>query len=392
MIELLKGVRVVDLTRLLPGPLCTGYLADMGADVIKVEDTSMGDYTRWDMPRCKENSFFFLLMNRNKKSIKLNLKAPEGREVFNRLVRDADVVIEQFRPGVVENLGIDYASVKKIKPDIVYCSLTGFGQSGPYKDKAGHDINYIGYSGILGQTARRAGIPVIPGIQIADESGGTLMAAMGILAALIGRQKTGEGRGVDVGMMDGAFSLMIIGLGHFFGYGQAPKGGDGLLTGGAPCYDVYETKDGRYMALGALEPKFWSTFCAAVGRPELTKEQFPTGQRREEIRSAVEAIFKEKTRDEWVAFLTNVDACCTPVLELHESVANEHLKERGMIFEMDHPVEGRIPQLGFPIKFSDSSFEVKMPPPMWGEHTEEILTELKYSKQEIEHLKTKKVI
>ncbi|MEW6442296.1 MAG: CaiB/BaiF CoA-transferase family protein [bacterium] len=392
MIELLEGIRIVDLTRLLPGPLCTMYLADMGAEVIKIEDTTSGDYTRWDPPKVKENSAFFLLMNRNKKSMRLNLKAPEGREVFCRLVRGADVIVEQFRPGVVEKLGIDYASMKAIRPGIVYCSLTGYGQDGPYRDRAAHDINYIGYAGLLGQTARRGGVPVVPGLQVADEAGGSLMAAMGILAALIGRQRSGRGRYVDVGMLDGVLSLMIIGLGHLFGYGQSPGRGDGLLTGGAPCYDVYETKDGRFMALGALEPKFWKEFCTAVGRPELVRDQFPGGQRREEVRREVEAIFRERTRDEWSAFFARVDACCTPVLDLGETVEDAHVRARGMVFEMDHPVEGRIRQLGFPIKFSDSAFEVRRPPPMWGEHTEEVLKELSYTNDEIKRLREKGVI
>jgi crotonobetainyl-CoA:carnitine CoA-transferase CaiB-like acyl-CoA transferase len=392
MIELLKGIRILDLTRLLPGPLCTMYLADMGAEVIKIEDTVSGDYTRWDAPKVKENSAFFLLINRNKKSMRLNLKVPEGLEAFRRLVLQADVIIEQFRPGVVEKLGVDYASTKKINPGIVYCSLTGFGQDGPYRDLAAHDINYIGYAGLLGQTGRRDGTPALPGLQVADEAGGSLMAAMGILAALIGRQKTGEGRYVDVGMMDGVLSLMVISLGMLFGSGQTPGRGDGLLTGGAPCYDVYETRDGRFMALGALEPKFWKGFCQAVGHPELVKDQFPTGPRSEEVRAAVRAIFKEKSRDEWAEFFSRFDVCCTPVLDLKESIENEQVRAREMVFDLDHPVEGRIKQLGFPIKFSQSTFEVKLPPPMWGEQTEEILRSLQYSGEEIVRLRENKVI
>lgn len=392
MIRLLEGIRILDLTRLLPGPLCTMYLADMGADVIKIEDTEAGDYTRWDSPKVKNTSAFFLLLNRNKRSMRLNLKVPEGRAVFCRLVEGADVIVEQFRPGVVQKLGIDYASMKAIRPEIVYCSLTGFGQTGPYRDRAAHDINYIGYAGLLGQTGRRGGMPVLPGVQVADEAGGSLMAAMGILAALIGRQRTGEGRYVDVAMLDGVLSLMVIAFGHFIGYGSPPGRGEGLLTGGVPCYDVYETRDGRFMALGALEPKFWKAFCTLVGRPDLVKDQFPSGPRREEVRRAVEAIFRERTRDEWVEVLSGVDACCSPVLELHESVQDEHVKARGMIFEMEHPVEGPLKQLGFPIQFSDATFEVTRPAPMWGEHTEEILAALRYSDAEIRLLREKGAI
>ncbi|MFC1824522.1 CaiB/BaiF CoA transferase family protein [Thermodesulfobacteriota bacterium] len=392
MIDLLKGTKILDLSRQLPGPLCSMYLADMGAEVLKIEDTIGGDITRWDPPIIKENSAFFLLINRNKKSLKLNLKAPEGYEIFCRLLKDADVVIEQFRPGVVERLKVDYQTLIKLKPDLVYCSLTGFGQDSPYKLKAAHDLNYIGFAGLLGQTGRRSGRPIIPGIQVADEAGGSLMAAMGILAAIIGRQKTGKGKYIDVSMMDSVFSLMVIGLGTLFGNNETTGRGEGLLTGGTPCYDVYETKDGRFMALGALEEKFWTNFCHAVERPDLVKDQFAEGTRLEEVRKEVEAIFKEKTRDEWESFFAEVDACCTPVLELHESIEDKHILDRKMVFEMDHPIEGKIKQLGFPIRFSDSSFEVKSLPPMWGEHTQEILTSLGFSEEDIQKLKEKKVI
>jgi len=392
MIDLLGGIKVLDLSRLLPGPLCSMFLADMGAEVIKIEDTQSGDYTRWDSPKAKENSTFFLLINRNKKSMRLNLKEPEGYEIFCKLAKKADVILEQFRPGVAEKLRIDYPTLKKMNPRLIYCSLTGFGQDGPYKDKAAHDINYIGYAGLLGQTGRRKGPPVIPGIQVADEAGGSLMAAMGILAALVGRERRGHGEYIDVSMMDGVLSLMIIGMGVLFGTQETPGRGDMFLTGGAPCYDVYETRDGKFMALGALEPKFWGNFCMKVGRPDLIKDQFPQGKRKDEVRQAVEAIFKGKSRDEWTDFFSDKDACCTPVLELHEAVQNEQTKARGMIFDLDHPYEGRIKQIGFPIKFGTSTFETRLPPPMWGEHTEEILVELGYCPEDLKRFREKRVI
>jgi len=392
MIDLLQGIRVLDLSRLLPGPLCSMFLADMGAEVIKIEDTQSGDYTRWDPPKAKENSTFFLLINRNKKSMRLNLKEPEGYEIFCRLVETADIVLEQFRPGVVQKLKIDYPTMQRINPGLIYCSLTGFGQDGPYKDKAAHDINYIGYAGLLGQTGRRKGPPVIPGIQVADEAGGSLMAAMGILAAMVGRARRGYGEYIDVSMMDGVLSLMVIGMGVLFGTQETPGCGDTLLTGGTPCYDVYETKDGKFMALGALEPKFWENFCNVVGRPDLVKDQFSQGKRRDEVRQAVGEIFKGKARDEWSDFFSDKDACCTPVLELHEAIKDEHVRARNMVFDLDHPFEGRIQQLGFPIKFGSSTFETRLPPPMWGEHTEEILKELRYSPEDLEGFKAKGVI
>lgn len=392
MIELLQGIKILDLSRLLPGPLCSMYLADMGAEVIKIEDNIVGDYTRWDPPKAKENSVFFLMINRNKKSIRLNLKEPEGYEIFCKMVKDADVVLEQFRPGVVEKLKVDYSTLKKINPGLVYCSLTGFGQDGPYRDMAAHDLNYIGYAGLLGQTGRRGGPPVIPGTQTADQAGGSLMAVMGILAALLGRGKTGKGEYVDVSMTDGVFSLMPISLGIMFGTNETSERGEAFLTGGSPCYDVYETKDEKFMALGALEPKFWGNFCKAVKLDDLIEHQFPKGEMLDDVRRKVEAVFKKKTRDDWTNFFSEVDACCTPVLELHETVQNEQLLSRRMILDMEHPVEGNIKQLGFPIKFENYNFEIKSPPPMWGEHTDEILFSLGYSEEDIKRLRDKKVL
>jgi len=392
MIELLKGVKILDLSRLLPGPLCSLFLADMGADVLKIEDTGAGDYTRWDLPKIKENSAFFLMLNRNKKSMRLNLKEQDGYDILCELVKDADVVIEQFRPGVAEKLKVDYKTLSKINPGLVYCSITGYGQDGPYRDKAGHDLNYIGFSGLLGQTGWRKGRPIIPGTQVADQAGGSLMAVMGILAALIGKSRTGRGEYVDVSMMDGTMSLMVIALGSYFGYNNVLERGESLLTGSSPCYDVYETKDGKFMALGAFEAKFWKSFCVVVDRPDLIEKQFPKVEELDEVRKEVEGIFKQKTRDEWVDCMAGVDACCTPVLELDETVENEQVKARNMIFEMDHPFEGRIKQIGFPLKFGNSKFEVNMPAPMLGEHTDEILSGLGLTAEKIEELRQKKVI
>lgn len=392
MIELLKGIKVLDLTRLLPGPLCTMYLADMGAEVIKVEDTKAGDYTRWDPPKVKVNSAFFLLINRNKKSMRLNLKSERGLEVFNRLAGEADVVIEQFRPGVAAKLGVGYQAVKEINPSVVYCSLTGYGQDGPYRDKAGHDLNYLGYAGLLSQSGRCDGPPVVSALQVADEAGGSLMAAMGILSALLYKQRTGAGQYIDVAMLDGSLSLMPIVMGTFYGSGQVPGRGDSLLNGGTPCYDIYETKDGGFMALGALESKFWGNFCRAVGRDDLFERQFPEGEEKQEVRAQVRAIFKRKSRAQWEEFFSDVDACCTPVLELDEVEGNEQIQAREMVFDLNHPHEGSIKQLGFPLKFSGFDFEVQTPPPMWGEHTEGLLEGLGYSIGDITELKEQGVV
>src|SRR2546426_740361 len=279
----LAGIRVLDLTRLLPGPMATLHLADLGADVIKIEDTGAGDYAR-EMGRTREGmSDFFRLVNRNKRAIRLDLKRPQGREVLLRLAKGADVLVEGFRPGAMAKLGIGYDALAAVNPRLVYCSITGYGQDGPYAERAGHDINYIGYAGVGDQIGAREA-PVVPNFQIADLLGGALTPAMGILAALIDARSSGRGRHVDVAMTDAVFAHAILPLVGFLEHGKTPGRGTGMLGGGLPCYNVYRTRDGRYMAVGALDRKFWETLCDILGCPELKEKHIVYGEEARPVR------------------------------------------------------------------------------------------------------------
>jgi crotonobetainyl-CoA:carnitine CoA-transferase CaiB-like acyl-CoA transferase len=267
----LHGIKVLDLTRLLPGPLATLHLADMGADVIKIKDTGVGDYARTLGASSKSHAWLFLLVNRNKRALRLDLKQAAGREVFLELARQADVIVDSFRPGVVDKLGIDYETVRTGNPRLVYCAITGYGQTGPYRDRAGHDLNYCGYAGISDQIGVAGGAPAIPNVQIGDLLGGSLSAAMGILAALVDAQRSGQGRYVDVAMTDCALAHAIFPLISQLTYGHTLLRGQDFLTGALPCYSIYETADSRYIAVGALEEKFWTLCCQTLGRPDLAR-------------------------------------------------------------------------------------------------------------------------
>lgn len=388
----LAGIRVLDLTRLLPGSVCTLHLGDMGADVIKIEDPWQGDYGRSMGARKKTTSFRFLVMNRNKRGLKLDLKQAQGRELFLDLARGADVVVESFRPGVVERLGIGYNAVHAVNPRIVYCSISGFGQTGPYREKAGHDINYCGYAGISDQIGPRGGPPVVPNFQIADLAGGSLSAVMGILAALVNAQLTGVGRYVDVSMTDCALAHAVIPLIAQAESGTTRPRGEDLLSGGLPCYGLYATADDRYMALGALEKKFWQAFCKAVERPDLVSRHWVNGAEADAVRAEVAAIFRSNTQAHWIKYFADVDCCVTPVLTLAECTQNEQLQARGMFVTVKHSVEGPVPQFAFPVKFSEFEFTVDRPAPMHGEHSKEILSEVGYSDGKIAELEAAGII
>jgi len=388
----LAGIRIIDLTRLLPGPLATLFLADMGADVIKVEDTGAGDYTRWNEPRQGKHSPFFLAINRNKRSIKLDLRQDAGVKAYMDLARTADVVIEQFRPGVVDRLGVGYEATRRENPKIVYCSISGYGQDGPYRDRAGHDINYLSYAGMADQFGRAGDPPALLNFQIADIAGGTLPAVIGVLAAVVDAQKSGEGRYVDVSMTDCSLAIAIAELGTYLALGRSLPRGRDVLSGGQPCYNIYETKDGRYVSLGALEPKFWEAFVQAVGRPDLSGKGNTMGKEGDAVKAEVEAIFKEKTLAEWEPILEEADCCGAPILTLEEAMENPQIKARNMVVEVDNPEDGRMTQFAFPIKFSDFEFTVDRAAPQHGEHSEEILKEAGYAADDIAELREKGVI
>lgn len=392
MIDALHGIKVLDLARLLPGNFCTLLLADYGADVLKIEDTDRGDYGRWHSPRVRTQSAYFIGLNRNKKSMKLNLKTEEGRAIFMHLAQKNDVILEGFRPGVTDRLGIGYDAVRKVNPKIIYCSISGFGQDGPYRDKVGHDINYIGIGGILGITGQRGGAPVIPASQIADIGAGGMMATIGILMALIHRRKTGKGQYIDISMLDGVISWLSLFASKYFADGEIPERGGMMLNGQFPCYRVYRTKDDKHITIGALEEKFWKNLCRALGREDLIPHQYATGSEGDEVVSQLEEIFLTKTRDEWVKYLEGFEICHGPVNDFRETFSDPQVLHREMVLEVNHPTEGRIKQVGFPIKFSESPGRVRLPSPGYGEHTKEVLQELGYTEGRIEALKKSGVI
>ena len=376
----LHGVRVLDLTRLLPGPVCTLHLADLGADVIKVEDTGAGDYARALGAKPGATSAFFRMVNRNKRSVALDLKDARGRDAFLALARHADVVVESFRPGVVASLGVDHEAVRAVRPSIVYASITGYGQTGPRAKAAGHDINYLGYAGVLDQTGTRGCPPALSNLQIADLLGGALTAAVAILAAVVAAQRTGRGRYVDVAMADGALAHNIFALHALEQAGRTMPRGEDLLTGGVPCYGVYPTKDGRWLAVGALEDKFWRTVCTTIGRPDLVAGHLAVGDEGARVRAELDAVFGARTLADWVARFGGVDACVTPVATLDEALRDEQFAARGMVVTGADGAHSYAP----PWTMSGHGFRVARDAPTQGEHTAEVLREAGVDGVEIE--------
>ncbi|MBP1659394.1 MAG: Alpha-methylacyl-CoA racemase [Candidatus Aminicenantes bacterium] len=380
----LAGVRILDLSRLLPGPFCTLLLADLGAEVIKVEDLEAGDYIRTMPPLVDGQGAYFLALNPGKKSVALNLKAPAGRDLFLKLVRTADVVVESFRAGTVDRLGIGYRDVKAVNPRIVYCSISGFGQDGPDRDRAGHDLDFAARSGILGLCGRPDSVPAIPPVQIADLSS-AMYAAAGILAYLRESERTGEGRLLDIGMLDSAVAWMVMPVAE---HAAGERGGPGRrpLTGKNPCYNVYRTRDGRHVALAALERKFWCAFCAKVGRDDLLPLQF---SEKPEDFALLEALFASRTAAEWTALLGGTDFCCEVVPSLGEVLEDPQILHRGLVVP---PAPGAppVPRLGHPLRERDDKEAGACPG--HGQHTAEILGQMGVSNEDMDRLEAGGVI
>jgi crotonobetainyl-CoA:carnitine CoA-transferase CaiB-like acyl-CoA transferase len=387
----LAGLKVLDLSRLLPGGFCSLMLADLGAEVLKVEDTGMGDYVRWAPPYVEgaadsANSALFLSLNRNKRSIRLDLKSEGGREVLLTLAREHDVLLESFRPGVLDRLGVGYERLRAENSGLVYCAITGYGQDGPYRDRAGHDMNYLALGGLLGLTGEPDGAPMQAAGQIADLGGGALMGVVGILAALRERDRSGEGQLVDVSMFDGALSWLAMIAAQMLAERRTPQRGLLPLSGLYACYRPYACADG-WVALGALEPKFWQAWCHGVGREDLIAAQFePPGS---DAHRAVEAVFRSRTRAEWEAFAAQHDCCLEPVLALDEALGSELVQAREMVVPLDQPgATAPVQLLGVPIKLSRTPGDAnRLPGPVLGEHTDAVLAAAGFTSQRIAELK-----
>jgi crotonobetainyl-CoA:carnitine CoA-transferase CaiB-like acyl-CoA transferase len=367
----LSGITVIDLSRLLPGPYCSMILADHGARVIAIESKQF-----------IADGLFFNTINRNKEHMSLNLKTEEGKQIFFQLVEKADVVLEGFRPGVVNRLGVDYERVHKLNPKIIYCSITGYGQHGPFRERVGHDVNYLSYAGVLNLIGEPDRPPSIPGIQIADIAGGGMNAAIGILLALFAREKTGKGQYIDISMTDGMVAFLPIALYFQQLTGKDPKRADALLSHRYACYNTYETADGRFLSIGAVEYRFWKGLCDHLGVSEYAALQYDDS-RRKEILDFMRSTFKNKTLDEWDAELAHREICWGRIQTFSEMLDDPLFREREMVLELDDHAGEKQPAIGVPIKLSETPGSVRSAAVDFGESTVSILKELGYSEKEI---------
>ena len=376
----LAGITTIDLSRMLPGPYCSMILADHGARVIAIEDK-----------RFLPDAVFLSTVNRNKEHMTLNLKTKKGREIFLKLVEDADVLLEGFRPGVTKRLRVDYETIKEMNPRIIYCSITGYGQNGPYRDMAGQDVNYLSFAGILDLIGEKDGPPCIPGIQIADLVGGGMNAAIGILLALVARERSGKGQYIDISMTDGMIGLLPVPLDFFQRYGKVPQKSDTLLSHRYACYNVYETADERYISIGALENRFWQNFCNVLGVPEYAPLQYDDDCR-EEILEFFRKVFKKKTLEQWIKELGDKDVCWGKVQSFTEILNDPLFRARDMVGEVKNDSGEPETVLGIPVKLSDTPGSVRKASVGFGESTRKILGELGYADDQIEEFFEKGII
>ncbi len=393
----LDGIKILELARVPPAELPGMMLADMGADVLKIETPEPGRPDDPDWVRRTIHTF----TNRNKRSMSLNMKSAEGQAIFRKLAAGADVLVEGFRPGVMRRLGAGYETLATANPRLVYCSLSGFGQDGPYKDYPAHDMNYLSLAGVLNLIGEPGRKPVIPLNLVADYAGASLHGALGIVLALFARERTGRGQHVDVAYLDTSVSLLAAtpNMRFFFSDGLAPRRGEGFLGGSYPYYAIYETRDGKLLTIGCTEPWLWENFCKAIGRPELTRfarqpDQFVRAANAEEeaARREIEAIIRTRDRDEWYERLVRADVCVGKVYEIEEMVRDPQLNHRQMIVDVEHPTHGRIRQVGIAIKLSDTPGSIRSAAPLAGEHTEAVLKDLGLGAADIARLREKGVI
>ncbi len=392
----LDGIKILELARVAPGEFCTMMLADMGADVLKVETPEPAPTDADDARRAA-----FAFVNRNKRSIALNLKSSEGQAIFKRLAGSADIIVEGFRPGVMKRLGGDYETIRALNPRIIYCSLSGFGQDGPYRNYPAHDMNYLSLAGVLGLIGEADRKPAIPLNIIADYAGASLHGALGIVLALYARERTGRGQHVDVSYLDTSIALLAAtpNMRFFFSDGSAPRRGAGFLGGSYPYYAIYETKDAKLLTIGCTEPWLWENFCKAIGRPDLARfarkpDQFvrPANAEEDAARRQVEAIIRTKTRDEWYEILVKADVCVGKVYDVEEVPRDPQVQHRQMVVEVEHPTHGRIKEFGIAIKMSETPGSVRRAAPVTGEHTEDVLKDLGFGADDIGGLRSRGVI
>ena len=393
----LEGIKILELARVPPAELPAMMLADMGAEVLKIDspDPHRPDGDEW--ARRTIHAF----TNRNKRSLTLDMKKPEGQAIFRKLAAGADVIVEGFRPGVMKRLGADYETVRALNPRVVYCSLSGFGQDGPYRNSPAHDMNYLSLAGVLGLIGEPDRKPVIPLNLVADYAGASLHGALGIMLALFARERTGRGQHVDVSYLDTTVSLLAAtpNMRFFFSDGLAPRRGEGFLGGSYPYYAIYTTRDDKLLTIGCTEPWLWENFCRAISRPDLARfarkaDQFVRAANPEEqaAREEIEGIIRTRDRDEWYDLLVKADVCVGKVYDVDEMVKDPQINHRQMIIDVEHPTLGRARQFGVAIKLSDTPGEARTAAPLAGEHTEEVLRGLGLSAADIADLRTKKVV
>jgi crotonobetainyl-CoA:carnitine CoA-transferase CaiB-like acyl-CoA transferase len=384
----LEGVRVLDLSRLLPGGYATLLMADLGADVVKVEEPVRGDYIRWTPPLVDGESTAHRALNRGKRSVVVNLKDPAGTGVLLRLAGSFDVLVESFRPGVLDRLGVGPEAMSNANPRLVYCAISGYGQDGPYRDRVGHDLNYIGFAGMLDLNGLEGGPPVVPAVQVGDMAGGGMAAVIAVLAALLERERTGRGRVVDTAMMDGVVSWLSIHAGAQLQSGEEPQRGRMPLSGAYACYGVYECGDGKWLTVGALEPQFWTALCTALELPGLVHTQFGGADQQREMRSKLGRVFATRSRDEWLEVLAPPEACVGPVNTPSEAFADPQVVHRGLVAEVD----GRRVGPASPFVLDGERFQRLTPAPGLGADTDDVLGESGFGTEELTDLRARGVI